>query len=246
MMPMNRGSNVVSWLSRIVPWGLCAVLVLLMSRRGILPPDSTDSNGESAIHHERAEGELHQKLNEKEIDKEWELAAPFLKENSPRRYEWITKNNIPHEYLKRFLIVRWRMLQHLKSERQMELYDTKVREMFVEDKVFAICSQLKRGIGNKQQLETELNSQISELFDLGLKERGLRINIVKNELQVQERSLDADKSNKEQLIKERVESVKREGVEGARFGARATGQKSKPGSSTVPSPGEPESNSDEK
>jgi hypothetical protein len=223
--------------ARVVPWGLCAILAVLMCRQG--ERSSTLANGEGG--RAKIEGEHHLK-GRAEVDKEFEKPemVDFLKTYAPIRYKFVTRESAyHHEVLKRILVAHAEQIIQLKVEGGA-LYETKLREMRLEDQIFGDCIQLKRGAGNKAQLESDLKSHVAELFDQGVHERTIRIEIVKKKLDEQEKSLKADVANKEQLVTLRFDQVKREGVEGMRLGIKSTGQKSIPDSSTVPSVGENE------
>lgn len=255
MKPMNRGLFPISRLTGAVPWGLCVVFAVIVFHRGVQVPNrSAVSNGDAASHRETAdktdknEADRRPKLGEEELENEWKKASSFLSENAPKRYEFITKSNVPrlHNYLKRMLLTKWRSLNHLKLEGPAELYQTKLQEMRLDDKEFFICLQLKHNVGDRKKNEADLAGVVAELFELGLTERGQRISIVEHKLVEQRKLLDDDKAHKSELVMKLVENVNREGVEGAKFGTRTSGQKSTPDSTTVKSLGEAETLPSEK
>jgi len=239
-----------SRLLALFPWLLCAGLIVLATARS-QPPVPTVSNGDGALFdrpaHDKTDPEKyradHPHIAATELEKEWEAAKEFLSIHSKNRYAQIERlPGGPKKPFEQFLVGRYRMINRLKLQ-SPELYDLKVHEVELDDDVFGICLKLKRNAGDKPRLQTELKAKIRELFDLGVSERKLRIGLVETALADQKKILKTEQEGRDQLVEDRYDAVLAEGVEGAWIGTKHSSQKAKSGSSTIPSPGDSESNS---
>jgi len=233
----------------LIPWVLCAVLVVLAGVRS-QPPASTLSNGDGALFerppHDKTDPEKyradHPRIGAGELEKEWEAAKEFLSVHSKNRYAQIERMpGGPKKPFEQFLVGRYRTINRLKSQ-SPDLYTLKVHEVELEDDVFGICLKLKRNASEKSRLQAELKTKIGQLFDLGVSERKLRIGLVETALTEQRKILKNEQEGRDQLVEDRYAAVLSEGVEGAWMGSKHGSQKSKSGSSTIPSPGDAETN----
>ncbi|HWE01250.1 MAG TPA: hypothetical protein VG326_02480 [Tepidisphaeraceae bacterium] len=237
-----------SRLLALFPWSLCAVLVALAVVRS--RPAVTVSNGDGALFdrpaHDKSDIEKyradHPRIGATELEKEWEAAKQFLSVHSKNRYEQIERiPGGPKKPFEQFLVGRYRMINRLKAQ-SPELYNLKVREVELDDDVFGICLKLKRNTGDKARLQSELKARITELFDLGISERKLRIGLVETALADQKKILKTEQDGREQLVDDRYGAVLSEGVEGAWIGPKHNSPKPKSNSSTIPSLGDSEPN----
>ena len=118
--------------------------------------------------------------------------------------------------MKHAMVNSWRELLALKGE-SIDLYNTRLAEVRLEDRVFQVCLDLEKGHGDKAELSRNLKSLINDLFVLGLTEREQRMTVIKAALSEQEQNLTADKRNQEQLVNQRYLYVVEHGVAGARL-----------------------------
>jgi hypothetical protein len=171
-------------------------------------------------------------------DADFTEAERFFTEYSPTRINEIrvADNEQRRTNLRRVLVYRYRALQKVKSE-SLELYDTQLREVKANDDVFRICLELKRGGRDRKALQSELNARVTDLFNLGLADRKIRITQVEKSLGDQKILLEHDESNKVMLATKQYERILTQGVEGARLDntRRMIPAKPKAGSTTAPS-----------
>ena len=146
---------------------------------------------------------------------EWEQVKEFLRKHAPHRNALLERRAGKEQRPARFFLKRWRAVEALKTE-SPELYNTKVREVELEDDLLGICLRLNNG-GDRPALQTQMKTKIADLFDLGVKERTLRIARVESALSEQKKTLNSEIQNRDALIAERFELIKSEGVEGASF-----------------------------
>lgn len=235
---MNSGGIKRARLIRLVSWSLCfAPLIVAAERSG--SPVSVRAGAEVGAFDRAREGidrtDADRRFpGQQETPAEREQAMAFLHKHAPNRYAEIEKRGGPKEKGMRFMINRWRKIAALQSE-SPELYNTMVREVEVEDDLLGICLRLKHG-GDRQALHEQMKARIADLFDLGVKERTLRIARVETALGEQKKTLSSEVERRDQIISERFELIKTEGVEGAPLGLKRALKAGRRGSSTEPSP----------
>lgn len=253
MTAMNSEKPILSLLLRLLPWGLCAALVLAFSvvRNAQVPglalqtakePKDVKQIKENPAERDRekAEHERYRRLHSGPVtEEEWKQAKEFLETNSPNRYRRIMSlerrqaaglKTGNFEGLKRVLVGVWLDLSVLKDE-SPELYVTRLREVKLEDEIFGICLEMQKH-GAKQEQSEHLKTKVAELFDVGLIERQQRIALVETAIREQKKSLVSDQANKTQLVSQRFQFIVDHGVAGARLDLKHSVQKFKSGSTT--------------
>jgi len=142
---------------------------------------------------------------------EWTQAEAFMKENSPRR--WAAFEKIPGDNPHRLTVMRafygrYRMLQGLRDE-DPALYDLRMKRLKLEDNVFGLVWDLKHEDAPdvKQKIQTELKAQVVELVDVGIQERGRRIERLETALKDEKERFAKDQNNRDGLVKEQLDRI---------------------------------------
>jgi hypothetical protein len=142
---------------------------------------------------------------------EWTQAEAFMKDNSPRR--WAAFEKIPGDNPHRLTVMRafygrYRMLQSLRDE-DPALYDLRMKRLKLEDNVFGLVWDLKHedAPDAKQKIQTDLKAEVVELVDVGIQERGRRIERLETALKDEKERFAKDQNNREGLVKEQLERI---------------------------------------
>lgn len=141
---------------------------------------------------------------------ELEEAREYMQENFPRRYEVLTQLPPDAPFRRRLegmMVERWRKAQRMKVE-QPELYERIVAEQKLMDDAFGLAREIASG---KEIAESQLREKVAALVERSLAERRERIARIEKQLEEQKQLLQKDESNRQELIDQRVEDIKREG-----------------------------------
>jgi hypothetical protein len=257
MTAMNSEKSLFRMLLRLLPWGLCAALMFVLVRNAaVLAPQSKEPTGlkeaanadQAQRARERAERPRKRLHTGPITEEEWKQAKEFLQQYSPNRYRRIQTLETKHaaglkagnfEGLKRVLVDVWLDLSVTREE-SPALYQTRLKEVKLEDDIFGICLEMQK-VHHDKQASDHLKAKVAELFEVGLVERQQRIGLVETAIGEQKKSLVSDQANKAQLVSQRYQYVIEHGVAGARLDTKHTGQKNKNGSTTEPTTEDSES-----
>ena len=137
---------------------------------------------------------------------EWELAAQFMEQHSPRR--WRAYQSLPDERrqgVRRMIYVRYRNLQQLRGD-DPELYDVRMRQLVMEDDIWRLVDELRASTSEEQRepIIQQIRQRVQETTALWLKEREHRLARQEAVLQTMREDLATDRQNLEEIINERV------------------------------------------
>lgn len=166
--------------------------------------------------------------------------AQFMEKYAPERFKVFkaSREGPAKKQFGQFLINRWRRLEELRT-RQPDLYQVRVDAIRLDDDIFTICRQMKKAnTADKQKLLAELRGKVGELVDNGLKERQIRIDQLQAQLKKQNDLLEADSSQREEMIARRYRQISTQGVAGARLG-------NSPNKETIAAPERPPGDKDD-
>jgi hypothetical protein len=148
--------------------------------------------------------------------KELADAMIYMKEHSPNRaaaIESLTgerKNHIMEVAARNY--TNW--MRILKQDPQ--LYKVVVKRVEVEDNIFGLVSQLRKGSAATQaspQSDTraKLREQVADLVDLGIEERQIRLDHLEQTVKDLRTKLDDDSSHRSDLIDQRYKTILSDG-----------------------------------
>ncbi len=143
----------------------------------------------------------HRPMNDPEpTDEQWNEAAEFMKNKSPKRWEaFAAMPEDRRDMLRRMIYRRYEGLRSLEKS-DAEMYQLKMQQMQVDDELFGLAAAL-RNADDQEGVAEKLNKRVADKVDLELKERELR-------LKSMQKALDDDRSHKDELIKKRLEQVR--------------------------------------
>jgi hypothetical protein len=135
-----------------------------------------------------------------------------MKENSPKR--WKMYQNAPETHqarLRGLIYAAWKNLDRIKND-DKDLYALRLRRLPVEDDIFGISAEIKRG-GERAspELRKQLEAKVGEFVDLRHEERKLRIAKLEKTLAAERRELVEFDSRREKIVENRTREVEREG-----------------------------------
>jgi hypothetical protein len=170
-------------------------------------------------------------------------AREFMQTYSPERYKALqeimrpeVKNAIEEGTTRMYL-----SYQRLQTT-DPDLYQVVLSRVKVEDKVFGLVSQLNKAGGDpgnkpldRKSVKTELRDAVSQLVELNLTERDLRLKRLAETLKEQQAALEKDKdpANREQLINDRLDAVMKERQSFGPGRSHGRGNQGRPGDSNA-------------
>lgn len=145
-------------------------------------------------------------------EEELEDIAAFMREFAPAR--WAAMESLPDSGAVRrsvmvYVVARWRHLQVLREE-DTQLYDIKVQQMTVEDAIYGLLART-RTPAEREPLRKSLREKVTELVNLGLKEREHRIERLRQALKVEEDRLAKDQATTGRTVERRVDAFVTDG-----------------------------------
>ncbi|HEX2972574.1 MAG TPA: hypothetical protein VHP11_09585 [Tepidisphaeraceae bacterium] len=141
---------------------------------------------------------------------DWEEALKFFQKHSPHRIEaWESMSEPRKSRFKNLFAARYFSIVWLSKE-DSQLRRIKIRQIEVEDQVFAIKSQLLEGNltpADTEQFKQELRGKVKELVLLRMDERKERITGLETLVKMEKERLQKDIDNQEQVIESQYNDV---------------------------------------
>lgn len=143
---------------------------------------------------------------------DWERFQAFMKEHSPRRWAVVENHPDPsRQQMTRFsMFNRFRTLERLRNA-DHDMYQVNLRRFAVEDEIFALGLPAFGPAGRTLTEEemSKLREKVSELVDIGLEERELRVQRLHEMLKREQELYAAEKAQREEIIADRVMRIER-------------------------------------
>jgi CheY-like chemotaxis protein len=148
-------------------------------------------------------------------------AVDFMKQHAPHRLSFSDSLRRPaaRENFERSIVVQKRNFDRLQPD--APLYDVKLREFEINDDIFELCRQMKQFPRRAATFEPPLKTKVAELFDVGMKERQLRIDRLEKALADQRKAMETAEMNRDDLIAKNFSEISKTGVEGLRLNRNA-------------------------
>ncbi len=136
---------------------------------------------------------------------EWERCEAFSKEFGPQR--WAILQTLDEErqlYIRGMVFWRYRNLERLKNS-DPDMYQVHLKRFGIEDDIFGIRFPIRQEQRYPTQEEmSRLKEKATALVDVGLEERELRIQRLRDMLKREEDYLTSEKNGREAAIAERL------------------------------------------
>ncbi len=158
-------------------------------------------------------------------DEQWSAVIDFMKENSPRRAADVEslQSEPRGQFLRSLVANRYDYLMSLKNEDPSgEIYAIQLKKLQVEDGIYGLLSDAQKAGNMPEADKTRLRDLVTQLIDVNFKEREHRIKRVRESLDKSEKSLTADKGNRNAMIEDRVRQFMDDGP-GSGFSPRPPG-----------------------
>jgi hypothetical protein len=136
-------------------------------------------------------------------DSEWKEVSDFFAKHTPKRWEMLQKISDKERGgpLKRMITQRYRMIRRLDNDEDRDLYDNTLEQLGAEDAILTAGLKVKSN-GGDQVAQSALRKAVTQLVDLRLRERELRIERIQQALTVESERLAADRENKDQMVEQ--------------------------------------------
>jgi hypothetical protein len=152
---------------------------------------------------------------------ELKAAVEFMQKHAPHRLAVMESFRNPQIFqrTRQTIVNQKRNFDRIKTNNanSPEIYEARLREFEINDEIFGICKKIQQRPADAKALTPELESKVSELWDLGIKERQARIDRLEKMLAAQKSSLEADEKKRDKVISTKVAEIARNGVEGAKL-----------------------------
>ncbi len=137
----------------------------------------------------------------------------FMRVHSPNRVK--AMESLPEESAARrgvmaFVVARYRALQALKDE-DAQLYGLNVKQVEIEDELYGLLAPA-RAVGDREKIRERIHDAVKRQIDTNLAERERRLNRLRESLQREERKLDTDRAQIDELTDARTNALVREGT----------------------------------
>jgi len=148
-------------------------------------------------------------------ENKWNEAVEFMRQHSPRRLAFVL--SLPEgpfrDGIRRYILGRYRDLQGLNDQNEMELHDLVVQRLELEDQAWGLAVDLAGAEKNEDQsrLHKELSDKVRQLVTLGFQERQLRIGRLERAVQQEKDKLAEDQGRTEEVVAEQLNRWEREG-----------------------------------
>lgn len=143
---------------------------------------------------------------------DWERFEAFMKQNSPRRWAVVENHPDPgrQQMTRAIMFNRFRMLERLRHA-DHDMYQVNLRRFAVEDEIFALGLPAFGPAGRTltEEESSKLREKVSELVDIGLEERELRVERLREMLKREEDLYAAEKAQREEIIADRMGRIER-------------------------------------
>jgi hypothetical protein len=134
----------------------------------------------------------------------------FMRIYSPKR--WARLKDVPddrQERLRGFVAARYRNLQDLKQN-DPKMYDLRLVRMQIEDQIFDLGWQLKDSPEKAESIRSTLREQVGKLVDNRLEERRLRVQTLREKLDLEQNRLAAEEAHKDAAIESSLKAIDRQ------------------------------------
>ncbi|CAN5538668.1 hypothetical protein BH10PLA1_BH10PLA1_11660 [soil metagenome] len=145
---------------------------------------------------------------------QWAQILTFMREHSPRRTAELENLAVPGEvksdFIKQLIAAQYDYVMSLQAE-DPKLYDLQVKKIETQDAIYGMLRDMSQS-GMDADEKKDFRVLVTTLVDVNLGERERRIEKARDALARAQSSLEADRKNKESLINDRVEQLKKEGA----------------------------------
>ncbi len=137
----------------------------------------------------------------------------FMRVHSPNRVramEGLPEDSSARRGVMAFVVARYRALQAVKDE-DPQLYDLNVKQVEIEDELYGLLAPV-RTVGDREKLRDRIRDAVKRQMETNLAEREHRLNRLRESVQREERRLDSDRSQLDQLTDTRTNALIQEGT----------------------------------
>jgi len=189
----------------------CVLLMLLCNVPAGAQDDAPDAPRPLGLRERGGEGSERRPWRRRDpVDDEasWDAAQAFFREYSPNRFAMfddLPEDNPRRGHIRRFVTGRYLMMQELKK-RDEKLYDTRLKQIQLEDTIFDLVRQVNSTELNDEERETarkELRQNVVLWVDASLAERKLRLEKLEAMIEQEKLKLDKDEQARDALIEKR-------------------------------------------
>ena len=154
---------------------------------------------------------------------EWERCDAFSKEYGPKRWAILqTLDEERQQYIRGMIFWRYRNLERLKNT-DPDMYQIHLKRFGIEDEIFGIRFPIRQEQRYPTQEEmSRMKEKAAAWVDVGLEERELRIQRLRDMLKREEDYLNSEKNGREAAIAERMAVI--EQGRGMGIGRRREGE----------------------
>lgn len=154
---------------------------------------------------------------------EWERCEAFSKEYGPKRWAILqTLDEDRQQYIRGMIFWRYRNLERLKNT-DPDMYQIHLKRFGIEDEIFGIRFPIRQEQRYPTQEEmSRMKEKAAAWVDVGLEERELRIQRLRDMLKREEDYLSSEKNGREAAIAERMAVI--EQGRGMGIGRRREGE----------------------
>ena len=171
---------------------------------------------------------------------EWERCEAFSKEYGPKRWAILqTLDEERQQYIRGMIFWRYRNLERLKNT-DPDMYQIHLKRFGIEDEIFGIRFPIRQEQRYPTQEEmSRMKEKAAAWVDVGLEERELRIQRLRDMLKREEDYLSSEKNGREAAIAERMAVI--EQGRGMGIGRRRDGEGGGAFTPMAPPPRRPQS-----
>jgi hypothetical protein len=157
-------------------------------------------------------------------DEDMQEVMAFMREHSPNRVK--AMESLPEESSARrgvmaFVVARYRALQAVKDE-DAQLYDLGVKQVEIEDDLYRLLASA-RTVGDREKMRDRIRTAVRPQVETNLAERKQRLSRLREALRREERKLDADRAQIDELTETRTNTLIQEGTAALRRDALRRG-----------------------
>ena len=147
-------------------------------------------------------------LNLKPTQEEIDAAMAFVKANAPNHYELFNRlpeNSPRRDRAEQLMVVRYRNLMRMKDQNP-DVYQALLQQWKLEDEAIEEARAMKEG---KKDADVRLREVCRQMVQKSLDERRARIEKLRATLDEQQKQLDRDEQNKDNLMAQLVTETQR-------------------------------------
>ena len=138
---------------------------------------------------------------------ETQAAVMFFSENSPNRmkyFKMVPETAPVHRVLTQGLVRTYRPILNFK-DKSPELYGLLIQQIKLRDDAFQLAMQLDNG---QKDADSKLRELVTQIVDVSLKARSLRLDLLQKELSAQQTKLASDEADPSALIEPETTTIK--------------------------------------